>query len=559
MEFSLEHNRIQTLFFYFFASILSGLVLAISYYSPAFNFHLPLVYSADGLAVSALIKTIINTGWYLIDPHLGAPGISDLSDYPNADLASIIIIKIIALGSSNYAIVMNSFYFLTYVLTTLISLAVFEVLGVKRIFALVASLLFTFLPYHFFRGENHLFLSAYYVVPIYVFLAAKLYQRELRLTGGIILLIIFAASSGIYYALFGSYFIFLAGLLTAIEDRNKKNFLIAIVITMLIGMTLFANIAPSYIAKYKNGPNTKIAYRIGAEAEMSGLKIIQMISPVDEHRLPGLRKSKNHYNKSAPLVNENRMATLGIVGGLGFLTLLFLLLLRAERLSREIFLLSRLNIFAVLLGTIGGLGAFFAYHVTPMIRSYNRISVFIAFFSLSALFLLLQKTTRHYKTWALIILVLGLLDQIPLQKAYIDYAFINQNYSNDVEFAARIEAILPKNSMIFQLPYMYFPESPNVNHMQNYDPLRIFLHTQKLHFSYGAITGRSTADWQEKVSKMPLADMLKELQNKGFSAILIDRDGYSDNARRLEASLKKMLHQAPIVSQDQRFVLLNLR
>ena len=80
-----------------------------------------------------------------------------------------------------------------------------------------------------------------------------------------------------------------------------------------------------------------------------------------------------------------------------FLILLAVLLLReSEFFNETIYILSRLNIFGILLATLDGFGAIVAYAGFPMIRCYDRISIFIAFFSLIAVFYVIQKFSDKY-------------------------------------------------------------------------------------------------------------------------------------------------------------------
>ena len=89
-----------------------------------------------------------------------------------------------------------------------------------------------------------------------------------------------------------------------------------------------------------------------------------------------------------PMYNENAYGYLGIVGVLGFLALLVLLLRNWDwragktgtpRLGDRLWLLSRLNVMALLLATIAGFGGIIGILVR-FIRGYNRISPYIAFF-----------------------------------------------------------------------------------------------------------------------------------------------------------------------------------
>jgi phosphoglycerol transferase len=113
------------------------------------------------------------------------------------------------------------------------------------------------------------------------------------------------------------------------------------------------------------------------EAESYGLKISQLLLPITLHRINFFDRLKRFHNANS-MVSENDSSSLGIVGSIGFLGLLAQLLYRKELVPGASGLfhdLSVLNIFSVLLGTIGGFGLLFALYVSPGIRCYNRISV----------------------------------------------------------------------------------------------------------------------------------------------------------------------------------------
>lgn len=70
---------------------------------------------------------------------------------------------------------------------------------------------------------------------------------------------------------------------------------------------------------------------------------------------------------------------------------------RDSLLKKRLACLSELNISMVLLGTIGGLGSMFAFFVSPMLRAYNRISIFIEYVSILAVALLVNELIRVIK------------------------------------------------------------------------------------------------------------------------------------------------------------------
>ena len=55
-------------------------------------------------------------------------------------------------------------------LTTATTIWALREMGVSRLWALVFGLLYAFQPYHFLRGTGHYFLSAYYLVPPFIWL-----------------------------------------------------------------------------------------------------------------------------------------------------------------------------------------------------------------------------------------------------------------------------------------------------------------------------------------------------------------------------------------------------
>src|SRR5271156_2446348 len=139
---------------------------------------LPLRYSPvdDTKFYLMLIKGIVDHGWYSSNSSLGAPFGQRLVDYPQgADSLNLLLIRFLALFSSNPALIINLFFLATFALTGFTAHLVLRALGVSGPSAGVAAVLFSVLAYHFFRGESHLFLSAYYAIP----LAAYLFLRVL--------------------------------------------------------------------------------------------------------------------------------------------------------------------------------------------------------------------------------------------------------------------------------------------------------------------------------------------------------------------------------------------
>jgi phosphoglycerol transferase len=126
------------------------------------------------------------------------------------------------------------------------------------------------------------------------------------------------------------------------------------------------------------------------------------------------------------------------------------------------------------------------------------------------------------------------------------------------DFMKQIESSVPANTMIFQLPYMPFPETPAIHKMGDYDPLLGYLHSRTLRWSYGAMRGRPGDALIREIAGKPVEPMVNALLLVGFRGIYIDRFGYEDDANNLEAQLGQVLGMRPIVSSDGRLSFFSL-
>lgn len=534
----------------------------------------------DTLFHTMLVKGLVDNGWPLRNPLLGAPGTSELYDFPEASNLDLGLMKLVALGSKDYATILNIFYLATFPLTVVTSLYAFRQLRITYPSAIAGSLLYSFLAYHFLRGESHLFLAAYYVVPLVVVIATWLLHPDgdsaqgpfgwpaakVVAAIGICLLV---AASYVYHAVFGAFVIAIAGLLAVrLQDRRLRRARMALA-ACLVGIIAFAyllNLSPTLIYVAGHGRNRVMSVRDPAEAQFYGLKVATLVLPIAHHRLHLFASIRTRYDEGAPLTNENRMVSLGLVGAIGFLLLLTNLTLGIPRGPDSVLLhnLASLNLGCVLLGTLGGLGTL-ASHLFPLLRSYNRISIFIGFFSLAAVMMLLDclgasVRERSGRRWVIypilaVVLLVGVWDQT--SPSYVpDYAALRAVDASDAAFVRRIEESSPLHAMIFQLPYMQFPEPlgdfPLT--LETYTHLRGYLHSRTLRWSYGAMKGRSVDAWQQAVAGKPMAGFVAAVRAAGFSGIYVDRNAYADGGRKVMAALSQTLHIAPLLSPNERLV-----
>jgi phosphoglycerol transferase len=119
----------------------------------------------------------------------------------------------------------------------------------------------------------------------------------------------------------------------------------------------------------------------------------------------------------------------------------------------------------------------------------------------------------------------------------------------------QIESRVPAGSMIFQMPYLPFPEGPPGEMAM----LRGYLHSRSLRWSFGAMTGRETDKWykQTVLAETSLPGLISLLQREGFKGLFLDRQLFRESDK-IEAFLKQSVDAGPITSADGRFVFFSM-
>jgi hypothetical protein len=553
------------------------------------DLRIPFRYSEDGGFYLLVVKSILDHGWYLRNPDLGAPFGQKTYDFPlGADNLNVLLIKGLGLFTSDPAVVTNLFFLLTFVLIALSAFLVFGRLGVSRPVALVCALLFTFLPYHMLRGPGHLFLSSYFAVPIGLFLALsvlgndQLFMRRdgvarwrARVNGralAIVGLCAVVASTGIYYAVFTLALVIVAGVLAAGVRRQWEPFGATVVIASVILVVLVINLSPSIVYRLKHGPNPIVSARNPNETEYYSINPARLLIPLPSHRFDPAARLGERYAATSPLPAAGEgTGYIGAVAGLGFVGLLSILLISAvgnrSRAPERVRHAAVVAAVCLLIGTTGGLATIYAYLINPELHGAGRISLFIAFLSLFAVGVLLDRLWawldfRHGTLVFVVILagvlLFGVYDETP--NPYSDRKpIIAAEWKSDKSFVQEIEELLPEGAMVFQLPHVSFPHDGSVvGDLGEYDQARAYVNSDELRWSYGAMNERPE-EWQDELAASPLPEAVRRLAATGFGGIYIDRRGYGDNGQHVEGVLRQVLASRPLVSPNGRLSFFDLR
>jgi phosphoglycerol transferase len=563
---------------YALATLLGAVVFALVFQPWNARLSVPFSYSNGGDVHFHLMlfKTIRETGWYLVNPNLGAPGVMDLHDFPYVETGMVLLGRVLAVFSKDPVVIANVFFALTFLLILWSALYALRALGVSDSIAVAASLLYAFAPYHIWRGATHPHLSSYYSIPMAILVGLWLSRGEPVLVGrgarrlpGLVACVLIALG-GPYYGAFGLYLLAVGGVIGWLRRPNFRRAIGALLPVGLIALLLAAQLVPFLLYWHRNGANPAASFRSTGAVRLLGLRLSHLLKPVTGHRLPWLRHPElerqrervgNVLHLFDDTYNETVItAPLGVVASIGFVALVSVslawpiripLIRRAARLRD----LAGLNLAALLLAQSGGLGELIGLNLTTKLRAYNRMSIVIAFLSLAALAVLAQEWRsrrrggRGFPIVLGFVVVLGLLDQVP-PGALPDHARDAAMFESDREFVGRIEAALPPGSRVFQLPPNSFPEFGIHFEMPDYSLFRGYLHSARLRWSFGALRGRETERWQSSLAPLATPPLVGRLREAGFAGIYVNRRGHQGRGWALEQELTRELGPPVVVSRD---------
>ncbi|KUJ00621.1 DUF7024 domain-containing protein [Vibrio sp. MEBiC08052] len=577
--------------FIFFISyiIIYGFNLGLDYF-----LNVPAIYYGDGKFGSWYVQRILE-GWVYYSPRNGYPFGGDFIHYPLSDNGSFLIIKLLGYIFSDFWVVFKVYYLLGFSFVFISSYLVIRSLNINIFIAFCSSIVFSLLPYHIDRID-HTFLSFYVSVPPMFYLAFHLFRNkgvlfyENSIKKNILLCVglVALSSFGVYYAFFGCILISSVGFIGGILNKKYTYIIKSLLISSVIAIGVIINFIPNYVLSnsysvslnskelsiYNKEENQKLI-RYPSNSELFSLKFAQLILPRTSHRIAEFSHINSVYNKTSYFVNENVTSSLGILGSLGIL-LIFMSIsssLLCNKDSKNYFdnntkLFSFIFIILFMFATFGGLGSVFSYLLTPLIRSWNRLSVFIGFTAIVPFFIFINYVVNKIKLKYIrygvisILTCLAILDQTP-RNCLDCHIQRKSDLEIDRKFVSAIEKSLPKGSAIYQLPYIPFPEpTPLIDYSEDalkyglgaYDNFIGFLHSKDLKWSYGVEKGSFGDFFFKKLSTLSLKEQIDIARELGFSGVYLDLRGFSGQSLRQIKILKESLGEPNIVSsKNKRF------
>jgi len=521
------------------------------FYKDALEDNLPLGYEGDTLAVLASIKAAEEGGVRPFAPikiaRLNAPEEAWWSDVPISEfvfwLPSILCPWLGLIQAS------SCFVCIAICLAGLAFYCSAVLIGVHPLPSATLAILYGLLPYAFVRNLEHVMLTLYFVVPLFILCAARLWgedgsKRSLKEVGILGLVALLCSLFNPYY--WAMFLILLAFVgIGQLAKFSVKGILFCLFVGVAACLGFILQNIDTFYFRFTEGANPSAVSRDLWWMIKFGLYLPDLLLP-STHRY-GLLEffgGKDYHWKIPPQIQgESQTAYIGILAACGLVLLVVVGFIRASAQSKkQQHFLFWFSLIVFIFSVVGGLNYLLGAFGFQMLRASNRYSIFLATFGLFYFGLLLSRM----KSWPLllgvcfILLPLGIWDQIPevpdWQKNQRQNAI--ERFRLDREFFPEMERRLPDGAMVFQFPVHAFPEMGPVHEMGDYEHFRPYLHTKNLRFSYGTVKGRTGSDWQAKLDDNKPLEVTTVLVAKGFGHVLINRRAYADQGEGLKKRLE---------------------
>lgn len=570
-------------------------------------------WSIDGDASFYLmvVRSLERHGWYLDNPNLGWPFGQTVHDLPQGvDNLHLVVLRVLAALTPTPAAAINLFYVLTFAGTAFVAHLVLRRLGVGRLVSGIGAVVYTIAPYHWIRGETHLLLSGYELVPVGILLALAVLRDPVplfRASGGssgrgrldlrsartwwMLAACAGLASTGAYYFVFSMMLIAVAGVARAVGTGRWRPLAAAAGLIVAGGLVFAVNVSPTLLYQASHGANEVVAGRRPGETYLYGLKISQLFIPRQGHRVAKLAafsdRSQGRGGLLAAFESESGQQ-LGLFAATGVALALVALTCRvaiggARRRAaadddERMTVVVQLGLFSVLCMIVGAMGGL-SYIISSVglrdIRSWNRISIVIAFCGVVVSCYVLDALMGWCRTrvgagtgragvgrivaLAVAVVVGGVAYLDQAGQDLPDYAAVKARDAALGGFFGAVHQTLGDGAAVYMLPYNGFPETPARQRMGAYDQSVGYIYEPRLKYSWGYMRGRHP-DYPYALAEQPGEQWLTAVAAVGFTGLTFDRFGYTDEQRTAqEADLQRLVGVPVAVSKDDRYLFYDLR
>ena len=498
------------------------------------NWRAPSHYDSDSLHLLALFEAVSRGECWpytsFLVSGLGAPFVANWNDYPITCPVLLLVGGFITkwLG---VAVAANFLLVMAHVSSALAMFISLRLAGAHRVWAGVFSVCFGLTPLLFYRGLTHLVLTFAYSVPITLALCYLIFQRGSSFLRGWRLLLVCAIAFyfGGIFPYYTAFFLMAMAFAALYCLLNEKKFSVLLPFALIALSTLahfYTVTEPFRQYSRENGENFFAVSRFYSNVQLNALRPVEMLLPGSSSRLPVLKQISAFYENQDIFrdkfeYTESMVSYLGLPAITGLFLLFgmtgyFVFTRQQQKIPGWFWFVGFFIAFAVVGGVNGilGLAKFF------LLRSSNRVSIYIAAACFFFLALLLTRLSRRIPRavqgpMAFSFVAAAVFEALPL--SFAPDARAAHLYNSDRQMASVLESRLPGQAMVFNYPVIDFPEAGTYAH------LRPYLFADSLRFSFGSVKGRARETWQHDVLEQPAEAMAAQLEDYGFSGILVYR------------------------------------
>jgi phosphoglycerol transferase len=510
--------------------------------------------------------------------RLNAPFEAEWNDWPSLDELHYLVLANLARTFGVFG-GLNTVLLLGHLLAAGTFYGVARVSGVARLWSFVGGLAYGLAPFMFAQSPHHSGVQWAWHVPLFTLVwrwvatdpGIEPWSRRFRQATGIGFL---TGLLNVYFTNIFCQLTLVGAALRYLRTRSRPAILAALAAIAAAAAGFALSNVDTWTFKAAYGPNPGAFSREYKWLEIYGLKIKDLVIPPVTHRADALARFGLDHRRQAPLNDEDGSGYQGMVG---IACLVWLAATAVSRLAtgreKEVPLEAWQVLWIVLMFTTGGLNAIIGALGFTMFRTGCRSSIVIlAITLLWAARRLTELTSRRTASpnggsggidWPLVnaaaaVCLVILWDQVPRPPSAEVRQQIDGRIAADRDFTARMEEALPDGAMVFQLPVMEHPESP-INGVPSYDHFRPYIFSRGLRFSFGSHKGRERERWQAalqaKLFEQAKVDQqagiirfdpasaraaVEQLEQLGFAAIYVNRNGFPDRGRGIEESLLKL-------------------
>ena len=521
------------------------------------------------------------------DPHMGAPLSITHNFWPWRQIIMGAHYFLIGLFESDILQIFRTFYYSLFPLCALsMFISLRHYIRTSIVVASGIGILYAFIPFITVQHVHASVVINNVGIPLLLGIACyfdnKIYEnnsyKEHLLSKKTIItfIIIFLCTSlslyNCFYFLLILLFLLVKELLSS--NKNKTKIYIVSLFILISFLTAVFNIYPHLNFRLASHFTYDYMTRTFVHSTVYGLSIVEFFVPTLDHVFESFRFISSLYVDNTKIQVNFLSSYLGMLGIISFCTSIVYAFKTSnlkDDFTKKLNFLGILSIFIFLVFYRGGLlTAFYLFTDFLVLGSHYRIIPWVSCISLIAAGIILNRffqikfvenfygIIKKISLVLIFIVIIGLslLDFRGIKKPFEKESSpnnIDTIYNPQKEFYSMLDQHIDNDDIILQIPYVCFPETRYINKTTYGDVWSYLLINKGVKFSWMAFKEGTACSINSQISSMSnkIEEMLKYAIYYGYTGIIINKKGYSDDGRRIIDELKSKFNLNPIIESTR--------